>query len=833
MSVTTKDVSPPPTRNLPLNLAQAAQTLESSAAKTNLGQDEREIMASAAKTIADGLKNLELRTSLGRETNALQAIGKLMLESLGSSSVSVKMELCRVVGNACFDHDENRQIVLDSNIPLLISKIIDSVTQGQGEASTGRKALTVEELKTLRACIGAILNSSLKFDPIQRELSQPAILRSLLSLIDNRPTSTSAKPVYFVGMHLSTEDPDRDWEEKVDLGETIAGWTMNVLEDVLSEDNSQFPSEEGIPILASILLSVPVSRSSSPTSHDLISPSLDKLSLDSHSAEEDEDDDDSHLDTCIELLSISAALLEGLTLDHSIHKQTISLSSYPTTDDHDSSLLHRLLDFVEFAAPPKEWTKTREEEKRLAKTFEVVKAATVRAVVEGMNDDRVMHELWKIGRDETRGEVKKNRLVEKLVGWLKRETERPEGVNKREDLTVCASHMLAGLGRSDQYVERLVHEYGLASPLAKIIEARVPAALVPATSTPTSGQPGQSRAGENTQILYGVVSLMRHLAIPLKNRPIVSSTHIIPTISRLLSPSLDIVKPLQMSVVGLLKHLTNLNVSSSLDILALPPTSSENQEPPLDLILALIKRTDELQLRSESTRILINLVRSLFSTSDSTSSHLNQQDPTESGRFAIVSNGEVVSAISEQVRLSEKYPVLVNEGIVALSLLAGSGGEQGASTVLSSLLHDQTLSSTQTTATTTEEDDNSPSKTIATRGPPKRTASLSLSPSGDPPTSLDMLLIYLSSVSTTTISSEQASTGSTNTIRPEMVSNACTLLITVIKRSPSSEDRENLCGRLRGPVKDVDRDVEDKTGEEWGGVKQAIKVLVKVLEEAE
>jgi len=37
-----------------------------------------------------------------------------------------------------------------------------------------------------------------------------------------------------------------------------------------------------------------------------------------------------------------------------------------------------------------------------------------------------------------------------------------------------------------------------------------------------------------------------------------------------------------------------------------------------------------------------------------------------------------VRAISEQIRLSEKYPVLVNEGIVALSLLSGgAGGQQG------------------------------------------------------------------------------------------------------------------------------------------------------------
>lgn len=37
----------------------------------------------------------------------------------------------------------------------------------------------------------------------------------------------------------------------------------------------------------------------------------------------------------------------------------------------------------------------------------------------------------------------------------------------------------------------------------------------------------------------------------------------------------------------------------------------------------------------------------------------------------------VVKALSEMVRLSEKYPMLINEGIVGLTLLAGSGGVGG------------------------------------------------------------------------------------------------------------------------------------------------------------
>ena len=218
------------------------------------------------------------------------------------------------------------------------------------------------------------------------------------------------------------------------------------LKDPLSlTDNTRFPSEEGIPILASILLSVPFSRSSpaSPPSDPV--PSLSELSVSSSRDSEDEgdEDDESHVDTCIEMLSISAALLEGLTLDRDVNKQTLALTKYPVSSASSSrTLLYELLDFIEYASPPTAWAKTSAERQRLDKTFEVVKAATVRAVVEAMNDDDVMHAMWKNSSTP-------NPLVEKLVEWLDRDN------TNSQDLMVCGSHMLAGLGRSGENLPSL------------------------------------------------------------------------------------------------------------------------------------------------------------------------------------------------------------------------------------------------------------------------------------------------------------------------------------------------------------------------------------------
>lgn len=86
------------------------------------------------------------------------------------------------------------------------------------------------------------------------------------------------------------------------------------------------------------------------------------------------------------------------------------------------------------------------------------------------------------------------------------------------------------------------------------------------------------RPGETTQILFGVVSLLRHLAIPRKasdtvsetfrrrrtyqvlpavaNREVIGNTGVTPALAQLLRAELDIVQPLQLAVVGLLKHLS-------------------------------------------------------------------------------------------------------------------------------------------------------------------------------------------------------------------------------------------------------------------------------------
>lgn len=111
-------------------------------------------------------------------------------------------------------------------------------------------------------------------------------------------------------------------------------------------------------------------------------------------------------------------------------------------------------------------------------------------------------------------------------------------------------------------------------------------------------------------------------------------------------------------------------------MLDLDPSTSASPDTaasPSDLILSLSSRTDDLRLRSESTRVIANLVRTLFASPSDAAAI----DQVRAGREKLATR-EVAKTLAEMVRTSEKYPILVNEGVVGLTLLAGSGKKGGA-----------------------------------------------------------------------------------------------------------------------------------------------------------
>lgn len=126
--------------------------------------------------------------------------------------------------------------------------------------------------------------------------------------------------------------------------------------------------------------------------------------------------------------------------------------------------------------------------------------------------------------------------------------------------------------------------------------------------------------------------------------------------------------------------------------LVLPSENKESTRPTgLSQILALVKRSDSVPVKSEGTRVVVNVIKSLWAngpvnvdTADPALSNgkLNKEDVEErqqrkQAAMQTVLTPECAFALASLVARSGKYPLLVNEGVVALSLLSthNAGGK--------------------------------------------------------------------------------------------------------------------------------------------------------------
>lgn len=100
----------------------------------------------------------------------------------------------------------------------------------------------------------------------------------------------------------------------------------------------------------------------------------------------------------------------------------------------------------------------------------------------------------------------------------------------------------------------------------------------------------------------------------------------------------------------------------------------------LDQILALVRRSDSIAVKSEGTRVLVNVIKSLWSSESTADDGAKAQRRREC--MAAVANAGCAAALAQLVGRSKKYPILINEGVVALSLLSthANGGASFACT---------------------------------------------------------------------------------------------------------------------------------------------------------
>ena len=89
---------------------------------------------------------------------------------------------------------------------------------------------------------------------------------------------------------------------------------------------------------------------------------------------------------------------------------------------------------------------------------------------------------------------------------------------------------------------------------------------------------------------------------------------------------------------------------------------------PPQQILELVRRSDSIAVKSEGTRVLVNAVKSLWSTDPKTLDE-EKVKKREAAMEAIVTE-PCVSALARLIGRSKRYPTLINEGVVALTLVS-------------------------------------------------------------------------------------------------------------------------------------------------------------------
>ncbi|RHZ45269.1 hypothetical protein Glove_682g21 [Diversispora epigaea] len=275
-----------------------------------------------------------------------------------------------------------------------------------------------------------------------------------------------------------------------------------------------------------------------------------------------------------------------------------------------------LLDFLELSKPPNNC------EEHITKSYGECKAAILKVIVAITSCDKNMSPLF---NDSV--------IFHRFLHWLNLGPQ-------RDDLQMCAALSLGNLARSDENCIKLVNEFKIAEPLVNVL-----------------------KTSDNIKVQHAVVGVLKNLSLPVQNKNIIGSLGIIEIASPLLEK--DTVQPIQLGIIGIFKHLSNQNVINCKKIIL--GENSNNPEKPLDHLLKLIQRTDEIAVKSEGTRVLVNLVKNIWSVNSQNELNLNLDTSINTLRLKL-NRKEIVQSIVNII-IESKYSILQNEGIIALTLL--------------------------------------------------------------------------------------------------------------------------------------------------------------------
>ncbi|KAF7729761.1 hypothetical protein EC973_003839 [Apophysomyces ossiformis] len=270
----------------------------------------------------------------------------------------------------------------------------------------------------------------------------------------------------------------------------------------------------------------------------------------------------------------------------------------------DSGLFGMLLDFLEEA-----YADDEEEQKQLSEIQQTISKIAVFAT----SSDQKMAELYE-----------NEELLKRFIGMME---------SSSDVVHQCAVYALGNLARTDAHCIDLVTRFHLEQKLLSLF-----------IST------------ENATFQYAILGCLKHLCLPKKNKSVLGEAGVIAAVSPMLDPTKDMLKRNQFFAIGILKLLCVDNYNNAL--MMIKSEKDGEEQTPLDLLVAFIKRVDDIAAKSEATRVLCNLIKSIW-----------RQDTEVSAdaRSKLVQK-DIIEAVAEMIRAST-FPILKNDGIIALTLV--------------------------------------------------------------------------------------------------------------------------------------------------------------------
>ncbi|KAI0646953.1 hypothetical protein C8Q79DRAFT_957140 [Trametes meyenii] len=594
-------------------------------------------------------KNVEQQTALG-QTLLPQTLTSLLKGAVSDSQnpacKSAVFELLRVAANLCMDHDGNRGVLLDAGFPQTVVGLLESYAESVKPAQREATAISIPDLKIVKTAIGFLLNASVGYDAVKDRLVALEAAMTILKL------STAIYPLGSWQLYQlpsdgsSSEDPTEAWT----LRSTLASWSWRAIEEIRGDEETQPPrlvfGPDALPLLASQLRAFvppypePPPTFSAPASHHTL------------------------VQTDFDIYEQVCGLVESLSLD--VEDVRLSLArglTFPDGEHGGVACLSDLLTFVEKGDYPPYWASEAPGERSVKeKGFDLGKGALVKAIVEVAGEEKNTDTLW----DDSEVDKPGGEFVSRMVEWIR--TYKDLKGTTRDDLIICATLSLGNICRRDAHSLAIVKPpISLAPDLAALLD--------PDT---------------DIKVKHGVIGLLKHLAQSQGNRAALGEASIIQKLatSQIWSERADMVEIIQAAAVGVAKHMCNSDIDNTFS-LVLPTEGS-----PLHQILELVKRSDSIAIKSEGTRVLVNAVKSLWSTDPKTLDE-EKVKKRDAATKAIVTE-PCVSALARLIGRSKRYPTLINEGVVALSLV--STHPNGGTLVLDSLLNPLPTEAIRTTS---------------------------------------------------------------------------------------------------------------------------------------